>query len=824
MDIRLIAVVAALVGASSAGARGGEGLRDFWDEALTATRSGADVEPILDYAKVRAGSFSLGVSGSTSIRTDLWNRSLNVPEAATLEFWLSPRAGSELGVTVQEAGGQEVPLTAKAVEESEGWTRYEVAFAGGEVERIDWALDGDERRLDGVIFRSGDQVIGVTDKPLQQRMDEISATRARRVEAALEAGAKTDFSGENRQIFDQMILGRDLGAANARLRELLNVELADLAAKRADLWSLTTNLRLIEFYYELGSRSDRDPAPLELATEALLLEVLWGRTVEKNDLGWASSDTWWMTGSENHDLNAKVSCLVSSRIFMNEPAYRDRLYPDAAHGPGYGYWFHQMMGGVSDYGAISSAPWAAGPGSNAAAHYTAWVAFFKRYVAERGKRGFFLENASSTYQKWTMGFLLTAHAYGGDAELKAQLGQLFDFIWADWAQQQIAGVRGGPKTRHHHTVGGEDAMTGLARFYLGGAGTTNHIYTSMLVDDYSLPEVVVDLALDSLGRGIYSIEMRGIGEEIPDRPRPEGMERTLMIRPVSRLLKYSWVTPWTILGTQMDHPDAVHSHLSSAGRWHGLTVAGRPRARIVPTGGPEEGGKPGAMDLEMMFLTAQHRNVLVGQQARRWSQISPEWYPAKPGLEKDVFMHVGSDWDEVVEEAGWVFLRSGDGYAAVREVSARQEDDGIGPLDLRPDLSVEENPLLVQIDDSPVEWNVDRDGFLLRNQFSPWVIQSGCAKIDGPFADFRSAVRGARMELRMTVVPGFYTFRYLAEGPGAEEIDFPAATPGIPRIGGNPIDYLPASLTESPYVNSKFGTGTVFIQKGNDRLDLDLAK
>jgi hypothetical protein len=48
------------------------------------------------------------------------------------------------------------------------------------------------------------------------------------------------------------------------------------------------------------------------------------RTYIKNDIFWARQSTWWLDGSENHDLNSKACNLVSSRIFMNEPDYRTK--------------------------------------------------------------------------------------------------------------------------------------------------------------------------------------------------------------------------------------------------------------------------------------------------------------------------------------------------------------------------------------------------------------------------------------------------------------------------------------------------------------------
>ncbi|MDP7120592.1 MAG: hypothetical protein QF395_09735, partial [Arenicellales bacterium] len=68
------------------------------------------------------------------------------------------------------------------------------------------------------------------------------------------------------------------------------------------------------------------------------------------------------------------------------------------------------------------------------------------------------------------------------------------------------------------------------------------------------------------------------GEEENLWPRPKGNERTLMCDTESRFLRYSWVTPDYVIGTQMDHPAAVHSHSSSAARFNGVVFsAANPR-------------------------------------------------------------------------------------------------------------------------------------------------------------------------------------------------------------------------------------------------------
>jgi hypothetical protein len=839
-------------------ARGDGPLLDFWDQALRVTvahkasgdpfaqvsaRQRPDYKNLavgLRFDRARFGAFSLELGQSeapvVTLLSSVWGRVLEVPPDATLEFWLTsddPKALPEsVAVKIFDIGPTSVPTSAQRVQDATEWVRYAVKLPTGlhaehgatRIRAITLDLSAARGHgpilLDGADFKTRDRFIGFTDKTLNEWMKEAAETRADRIRHAFEIGKGTNFSGAFRQYFDTLWLGQKVVECNAALQTLLKEELDRLDARKADLWDLALNVRLVEAYYALGSRSGRSPSPLDPRTEKLLLEVLWQRTRDKNDIGWASTDTWRMTGSENHDLNAKVANLISSRILMDEPAYRERLYPDAAHAPGYGYWFGPTGNGEAGYGPESPAWWKFSGQHTAAEHYRAWVSFFDRYLTERARRGFFLERAAPGYMKWTLGFLYTLHAYCGQAALQKKTGDFLDLVWADWAQEQIAGIRGGPKTRHHNSVGGEDSMTEMSRFLLGGPGTTIQIYTSLLLDNRPLPDVVFGLALDSRGRGRYAAISRGVGEE--EAARAPGTERTLTAGREARFIKYSWVTPDYILGTQMDHPDAVHSHLSAAGRWHGLIVAGSPDTRIVPTGGMVQAanGRP-YPDMELVYQTAQDRNVLIVQQARRWLQVNPRWFPAGPAYEKPVALYVGKDWDQVSERSGWVFFRKGNAYAAVRVVAAQADASRSGPLAPRGNDLLDGQSLVLRPDDKAWSWTGDKKAMQLVDKFSPIVIYAGSVAEHGSFDAFQTTVLKSRSELHATVVPGYFFLVFQAAQDAAREIRFPANAPDVPWIGGQPIDYQPGQLFAGPWIQSRYKSGHVVIQYGSRRLLLN---
>src|SRR5690606_30829097 len=108
-------------------------------------------------------------------------------------------------------------------------------------------------------------------------------------------------------------------------------------SSEGNVWSLLHTPLYCRFYYLFSNRHGRFPGRMTEETEKLLLETLWERTVAKNDIHWSKHSTWWLDGSENHDLNAKACNLVTSRIFMNEPDYKDRIYPNYGFGGSYHY-------------------------------------------------------------------------------------------------------------------------------------------------------------------------------------------------------------------------------------------------------------------------------------------------------------------------------------------------------------------------------------------------------------------------------------------------------------------------------------------------------
>lgn len=657
------------------------------------------------------------------------------------------------------------------------------------------------------------------------RFREARVTRAARTTDAFMRGSQDSSARVDQRLFDSLWLGQDV---NAEIMSDLQDDLSSIDAYEGDptrtpvygLYDLSRNARLLSLYGCFGSKSSYMPNRLSGDVERKLLEVLWRRTVDKNDISIARNSTWWLAGSENHDLNTKTTNLISSAVFAAEPDYAARVYPNKGAGDGYGYMEAGPGAVHSRLIAEPHADWSDGGKYTPQDHHQAWVEFFKEYFRERVRRGFLLENGSPTYMKVTVSYLLLLRSFCGDAELTRLVTMFLDVFWADWAVQQLSGLRGGPKTRHHHSAGGYDSMSNWARFYLGGPGCTEFNYAQQLISDYEWPEVLWELALDRQGLGSFEYVARGVGEEETALPRPVGTERTMLGDTESRMVKYSRVTPEYVLGTQMDHPLAVHNHLSAHGRWQGL-VTSAPESRVVLVSLEHFPGKTTEGNdycVELMFNSVQHRQVLITQQRRRWTQINPGWFPTYEHLyDVPIGVYIGSGWDAMAEVGGWLFLSRGEAFVAIRILRCKADPD---PLAFAKGTDIYRGTVV--LDEESFHWNDERTIMVLENKFSPVIIEAGSRSDYGDLERFQKQIVSNRLEIHRTVATYETRFILVYEGRDAEEIVFNAANvTEIPLVGGAPLEYSRGKTFDCPFIHGEYGHGVVEVRRGRRRLRMD---
>ncbi len=615
--------------------------------------------------------------------------------------------------------------------------------------------------------------------------------------------------------FADLYLGNNLDEVNQKLLNIFTTE--DQAVKEKyrlnDPWCLAFKQIAYHLYYAFGSKGQHFPGRLYPETERALLELLWEKTKNKNDIHLARQSTWWMVGSENHDIVSKVSNLLSSQIFMNEPDFKDRVYPDLGTGAGEQYWFHHMYGEDRLPGPHGRAKNKDGKAYKAADHYEVWVAYFENYFTERAKKGFFLEMGSYSYMAVTVSYLTDIYDLCEDEHLKQKAEHFLDVVWADWAQEQLQGVRGGAKTREKDGRRWKDAMYGFARFYSGGEGESSTHMFAQLLSEYEWKPFIWHLALDREGRGEYASIRRQPGEEESIMPRPMGTERSLLCDTESRFVRYSWITPDYIMGCQMDYPLAVHSHLSIQNRWQGITFKGDKGQRVFPT--PLKLNNSGELVPYGDGYTrcVQEGSVMIVQQSRGFTVLNPDWYPAKDRAGLDYGVYFGNNLDNKIEKGGWIFVEHGDAFLAVKPVMGEYAEGWTI-------LQDEATPgYYSEIIEDSYEWSPNGEWIHIKDKYAGVIFEASRREHYSTIEEFIDAILKNPIALEKTVVPGFHILKYTSLN--GTDFYFNLANNEIPMVDGESIDYSPDKVFDSPFVSSEYNSGVVKLSSKESQVQLD---
>lgn len=644
-----------------------------------------------------------------------------------------------------------------------------------------------------------------SEKSVQEYIQKAVKTKPIRVRQAFEQEfEQVDSNGKrsHNSYFAALWLGKELEQVNEALFDIFTSDDPKVNGLD-DYWSLTDNQWLYRLYYTFGSKATVLPGYLYPKTEKALLELLWKRMKYKDDILLTRWSTWWMSGSENHDIVGKVSSLISSQIFMNEPDFKDRIYPDLGHGGGYEFWFHSMYGSESDHGPKPRGNYKDGENYTAADHHKEWVGFFHEFFTQRAQKGFFLEVASPHYMEISVPYLTDLYDLCNDLLLKQKAEKFLDVVWADWAVDQLNGVRGGAKTRVKDGNKWAGAMYDQSRFYFGGEGSARYTLFTQLLTSYQLKPIIWSIALDRQDLGEFAFVARKPGEEENQWPRPLGTERTMLCDTESRFVRYSWITPDYIMGCQMDHPAAVHSHLSVQARWLGITFKGENGPRIYPT--DADVNTKGWTNEHALCRAIQSENVMLVQQARRFSQVNPDWYPAKLMIGNDYGVYFGDNLDRVLEKQGWIFVEHGDAFAAVRVVMGNDKVPGLHS----------------ELINGSYTWSPDKKMIYLNNKYAGMIFETSRRAHHQTLEDFMDDILDNPIALDKTVVAGFNILRYRGCGENAREVYFNLANEEISIIGEERIDYTPDVLFESPYIKSKYRSGIITVIKGDRELILN---
>lgn len=537
-----------------------------------------------------------------------------------------------------------------------------------------------------------------------------------------------------------------LDEANAALVENFRYYIGDRQARLdrdSFYWPADVLCRLVELF---GQKETRAAGRMTAETEAVALEMMWRYCEDNSRLAsadWKRNKTWHIWESENHHIQGFSTVWQFCKFLRDAPEYNTRELAD---------------------------------GANAAQHYTAWTGYCKEYLRERVRKGLFVEMANKGYHVMTLKGIYNFHDFADDPELRRLARCVLDLYWATWAEEQIDGVRGGGASRVYQgrmsQVRDGDGIGRLAGFYFGRGcerPPRDNEFT-VLTSSYRMPLVVMDLALDTEGRGAYEIRQRRLGLVEEGYYKPKDYR---MLTDNGGIVRYSFCTPEFVMGTAMlaARPFEDWAMISSQNRWHGVIFAGHEDARIFP----QCQSKKTTYNQQW---SVQRKGTLIAQKLRgsKGAGAMRVWF-AKQGL------------THRVEREGWVLVESRGAYAAVRPAQGGYAWAAAGPK-------------------AKGQW------LRCRDEWSPVIIEAVRKAAVDDYESFQQSVLAATLRTEDSVL----TYHSLS----GDTFTFYVDQSKSPEVNGEPVDYAAPLVFDSPFIRSEWDSGRVTVQKGTRTLVIDV--
>lgn len=624
-----------------------------------------------------------------------------------------------------------------------------------------------------------DTASGLTDAAIQQvrsecekRCDAFFQKQAGKplVKAAIQTDWKNrgDFTRHYNQsilLFSSrtLYLNEQVEEANKALREMCQYHL-DRPQTLLEIHSFQDVPReLVGLCRLYGPAGSRMKGLISDETYQVILKTLWAWASVKSEVSDAEvqeSQTWTTKSSENHHANWFSSCWASTMFLAGVPEYRDRKFAD---------------------------------GHTAAEHYDAWTAYLREYYRQRGCKGMTVEIDSPSYASATLSAAYTVYDLAADPVLKQRAGDYITLYWALWAQQQLDGVSGGAKARcYPESAGHGNDFIRRAAWYVMGIGTPEFEHLHMLpfiTSSWRMPDVVRDIALNPDGRGSCEILERRPGLMRPGRQKEDSL--CPLLPDFGGIVRYGWCTPDFIMGSLLfeARPNDDWATISSQNRWHGVVFRGATDARIYPY-------CETAKSSYNQHWAVQHKGTLISQKLK--TSVHADglrvWF-SKEGLSAPV------------KDGAWFFAEAAGAWAAVRVVSGEvefaKEPVASGKKKVRKESDDEEESF------GPANGRV----LMCADNYSPVIIEVARKTEFPTFEAFRKAILALPLELKKNGLS--------YAGLSGDRFTFFTDQSQPPQVNGKPVNYAPAKVYDSPFVQSVWDSGLVTIQKSGRKLVLD---
>jgi hypothetical protein len=487
----------------------------------------------------------------------------------------------------------------------------------------------------------------------------------------------------------------------------------------------------------------------------MLEEMFWNYGCYKSTIKRSQLDyIWFIQGSENHDMMDLSNAFLALQAVEGLPEYKARKLPD---------------------------------GYTAAEHVKAWTEYYKLYCNVRIKRGLFVE-ISPTYGKYFLPELINMYEFAEDTELRRRMEMLLHVVWADWAIDQLGGIRGGGKTRvyqgHYAQRGTSDSWSFLGRILIGKGDyfQTKHYEAQyvLALTRYRLPDVVIDLALSNDERGDYVYQsMRPSKLAEPLESRPNELEGYWMDgSDAGHMVRYSYCTPDYIMGSWMFDPKLDYAAINTQNRWQGIIFATDMQSRVFPQCVGLGNGKT-----YNQHVAVQHKNVMIVQKNRAKTK--------QAGAMRVWFTE--NMRDRIKERNGWLFLQEGNAYLAITVLTPEQ-------------------------DDAMPAYRWEKNWLHMKNEYSPVVFVSSRAAKHARIGDFVAYIA----QHRHSIHKGVLTYQFRDADGHDTQIKMSLENQGdLPEVNGQQIRLTGQRTFDSPYVHSTSNGAIVTIEKGDREMVLD---
>jgi len=523
--------------------------------------------------------------------------------------------------------------------------------------------------------------------------------------------------------------------------------------RRMRLW-----LRL---YFFFADRGTRHPGRLDASARAKMLDLFWSYAAGTSTVHRARRKfVWHIQGSENHDMMDLSNAFLCVQALKNAPAYRGRTLPD---------------------------------GHTPREHYDAWNAYYKLYCDQRATGGLFVE-ISPTYGKYFLPELVNLGDLAEDPVLRKKVHMLLTVVFADWAVDQVGGIRGGGKTRSYQ---GSYSLRGLAdswnvmiRTFLDSAGdwehndyaNYTHNYNLVLgTSSYRMPDVVMDLALNPEARGRYVYRSVRPAKSAPRPPDAGALKGYWMDAADPRCLRYSYVTPEYVLGGFTLDPSVNYAAIHSQNRWSGILFATGDDARVFPQCVGLRNGKT-----YNQHLAVQHENVMIVQKNRKAKQAGDMRVYFARGMKK-----------RLVERDGWVAGKEGKAYVAVRPLARPAKPSARG-----------------------YTWD-DANWLRCRDPLAPVVLVAGRESTHRTLDEFLTSLRSHESASHK----GLLTYSFPAADGRRATLTMDIETQErLPQVNGRTVNLRPNRAFDCPYLHAQRGSGVVTLTFRGRKLVLDFNK